>query len=35
MACVRRNDWEDSVSGAYREFADSGALVRAFTELAP
>ncbi|MET0984756.1 MAG: DUF6351 family protein [Steroidobacteraceae bacterium] len=25
------NDWEDSVSGAYREFADSGALVRAFT----
>ena len=24
-------DWEDSISGAYREFADSGALVHAFT----
>ena len=23
-------DWEDSISGAYREFADSGALVHAF-----
>jgi hypothetical protein len=23
-------DWEDSISGAYREFADSGALVQAF-----
>ena len=22
------NDWEDSISGAYREFADSGALVQ-------
>ena len=25
------NDWEDSISGAYREFADSGALVHAFS----
>ena len=24
-------DWEESISGAYREFADSGALVHAFT----
>lgn len=25
-------DWEDSISGAYREFADSGLLIRAMTE---
>jgi hypothetical protein len=25
-------DWQDSISGAYREFADSGLLMRAMTE---
>ena len=30
-----QQDWEDSISGAYREFADSGALVHAFTNVLP
>ena len=31
LRITNAQDWEESISGAYREFADSGALVHAFT----